>query len=377
MHRLDRSRTVAGVRLASVASINSVLPHRLRNLAPEAVAFGMIGVVNALLYFAIFNLTMAMGAVKATVVATAITTTLAYATEALSAGCELVLNAAVTSVRPSGGGHELDTARGPVRAAHLVNAAGLRSDEVDGMLGHSGFRVTPRRGELIVFDKLARGLVNHVLLPVPTEKTKGVLVSPTIYGNVLLGPTAEDQQDRTRAPCEEAVLRRILAEGVAILPALADETVSATFAGLRPATEHRDIVLAVDDRQSWITVAGIRSTGLSAALGLGEWAAENGSRLLGEARAAPPDDDLDWPKMPNLSASSPRPFEQPGRSAVVCHCEWVTEREIQAALDASIAPGTLGGLKRRTRVMMGRCQGFGCTAAVRSLAPQLFRGAAG
>jgi len=78
MHRLDRSRTVAGVRLASVASINSVLPHRLRNLAPEAVAFGMIGVVNALLYFAIFNLTMAMGAVKATVVATAITTTLAY-----------------------------------------------------------------------------------------------------------------------------------------------------------------------------------------------------------------------------------------------------------------------------------------------------------
>jgi putative flippase GtrA len=78
MHRLDRSRTVAGVRLASADSITSVLPHRLRNLAPEAVAFGMIGVVNALLYFAIFNLTMAMGAVKATVVATAITTTLAY-----------------------------------------------------------------------------------------------------------------------------------------------------------------------------------------------------------------------------------------------------------------------------------------------------------
>ena len=149
-----------------------------------------------------------------------------------------------------------------------------------------------------------------------------------------------------------------------MLPDLADETVSATFAGLRPATEHRDIVLAVDDRQSWITVAGIRSTGLSAALGLGEWAAENGSRLLGEARAAPPDDDLDWPVMPNLSASSPRPYEQPGRSAVVCHCEWVTETEIRTALDAPIAPGTLGGLKRRTRAMMGRCQGFGCTAAV-------------
>ena len=65
------------------------------------------------------------------------------------------------------------------------------------MLGHSNFRVTPRRGELIVFDKLARGLVNHVLLPVPTEKTKGVLVSPTVYGNLLLGPTADDVEDKT------------------------------------------------------------------------------------------------------------------------------------------------------------------------------------
>ena len=71
----------------------------------------------------------------------------------------------------------------PSEAAHLVNAAGLRSDEVNAMLGHSNFRVTPRRGELIVFDKLARGLVNHVLLPLPTEKTKGVLVSPTVYAD--------------------------------------------------------------------------------------------------------------------------------------------------------------------------------------------------
>ncbi|MGE5858273.1 MAG: NAD(P)/FAD-dependent oxidoreductase, partial [Solirubrobacterales bacterium] len=111
------------------------------------------------------------------------TATLAYATEAVAAGCELVLNAAVTEVRPGGGGHEIETSRGPLRATHLVNAAGLRSDEIDAMLGHSGFRVTPRRGELIVFDKLAGGLVNHVLLPVPTGKTKGVLVSPPVYGN--------------------------------------------------------------------------------------------------------------------------------------------------------------------------------------------------
>ena len=146
------------------------------------------------------------------------TATLAFATEALAAGCELVLNAAVTGVRSSGGGHEIETARGPVRAAHLVNAAGLRSDEVDAMLGHSAFRVTPRRGELIVFDKLARGLLNHVLLPVPTEKTKGVLVSPTVYGNVLLGPTADDVEDKTDRSTTAAGLASLMEAGARILP---------------------------------------------------------------------------------------------------------------------------------------------------------------
>jgi len=303
---------------------------------------------------------------------------LAYMRQAILHGATLVTRAAVHAIVRNRTHWRIVTAAGEFAARLVVNAAGLFGDEIEKLRGSQpSFSIRPRKGQFIVFDKPAHDLVSAIILKVPTERTKGVLLARTVFGNLLLGPTAEDQQDRTRAPCEEAVLRRILAEGVAILPALADETVTATFAGLRPATEHRDIVLAVDDRQSWITAAGIRSTGLSAALGLGEWAAENGSRLLGETRAAPPDDDLYWPKMPNLSASSPRPFEQPGRSAVVCHCEWVTEREIQAALDASIAPGTLGGLKRRTRVMMGRCQGFGCTAAVRSLAPQLFRGAAG
>ncbi len=303
---------------------------------------------------------------------------LAYLRQAMLHGATLVTCAAVRAVVRRAREWRLVTATGEFAARLVVNAAGLFGDEIEKLRGSPpGFSIRPRKGQFLVFDKPAHDLVNAIILKVPTERTKGVLLARTVFGNLLLGPTAEDQPDRTHAPCEETVLRRILAEGVSILPALADETVSATFAGLRPATEHRDIVLAVDDRQCWITVAGIRSTGLSAALGLGEWAAEAGSRLLGEARPAPPDDDLDWPVMPNLSACSPRPFEQPGRSAVVCHCEWVTEAEIRAALDAPLPAGTLGGLKRRTRAMMGRCQGFGCMAAVRSLAPRLFQDAAG
>ena len=124
-----------------------------------------------------------------------------------------------------------------------MNAAGLRSDELDAMLGHSEFRVTPRRGELIVFDKLARGLVNHVLLPVPTEKTKGVLVSPTIYGNVLLGPTADDVDDKTDRSTTAAGLASLMEAGARIMPALDEHEVTATYVGLRAATEHRDYQL--------------------------------------------------------------------------------------------------------------------------------------
>jgi glycerol-3-phosphate dehydrogenase len=301
---------------------------------------------------------------------------LAYLRQALLHGGALVTEAAVHAIVRRPEGWRVVTAAGEFAARLVVNAAGLFADQIESLRGgRPSFSIRPRKGQFLVFDKPAHDLITAIILKVPTERTKGVLLTRTVFGNLLLGPTAEDQQSRTHAPCEEAMLRQMLDEGTSMLPALADETVSATFAGLRPATEHRDYVLAVDDKDQWITVAGIRSTGLSAALGLGEWAAENGSRLLGEARAAPPDDDLDWPPMPNLSASSPRPYERPDRSPIACHCEWVTESEINAALYAPIPPGTLGGLKRRTRAMMGRCQGFGCMAAVQGLAPELFRDA--
>src|SRR5262249_29271001 len=146
--------------------------------------------------------------------------------------------------------------------------------EIDAMLGHSGFTVTPRRGELIVFDKLARGLLNHVLLPVPTEKTKGVLVSPTIYGNVLLGPTADDVQDKTDRSTTAAGLASLMEAGSRILPGLADYEVTATYVGLRAATEHRDYQLDAHPDQSYVCAGGIRSTGITGSLAIAEWVRE-------------------------------------------------------------------------------------------------------
>jgi glycerol-3-phosphate dehydrogenase len=296
------------------------------------------------------------------------TTTLAFATEALMGGCELVLNAPVTGARTTGGGHELDTRRGPVRAQHLVNAAGLRSDEVDGMLGHDDFKVTPRRGELIVFDKLARGLVNHVLLPVPTEKTKGVLVSPTVYGNVLLGPTAEDIDDKTDRSTTAAGLAGLMKAGEAIIPALVGQEVTATYVGLRAATEHRDYQLRAHPEQRYVCAGGVRSTGISSSLAIAEWTrdalADAGLQLSG------PGDGVEF-RMPNISEFGIRPHQEPeligsnpdyGR--IVCFCERVTRGEIAAALRSPIPPADADGLRRRTRALMGRCQGFFCAAEI-------------
>jgi glycerol-3-phosphate dehydrogenase len=296
------------------------------------------------------------------------TTTLAFATEAVDHGCVLVLNAPVRGVRASGGGHELDTARGPIRAEYLVNAAGLRSDEIDAMLGHSDFRVTPRRGELVVFDKLARGLVNHVLLPVPTEKTKGVLISPTVYGNVLLGPTADDVEDKTDRSTTSAGLASLMEAGERIIPRLVGHEVTATYVGLRAATEHRDYQLKAHSEQGYVCAGGIRSTGISGSLGIAEWVRD--ALAAAGLELSDPDAETEL-RMPNISEFGTRPYQDrelidadPEYGRVVCFCERVTRGEIQAALASRIPPADADGLRRRTRALMGRCQGFFCAAEV-------------
>jgi glycerol-3-phosphate dehydrogenase len=296
------------------------------------------------------------------------TTTLAFATEAVAGGCELVLNAAVASVRRMDGGHELETGRGPVRAEHLVNAAGLRSDEIDAMFGHSDFRVIPRRGELIVYDKLARGLVNHVLLPVPTEKTKGVLVSPTVYGNLLLGPTAADIEDKTDRSTTAAGLAALMEAGKRIVPALTGQEVTATYVGLRAATEHRDYQLKAHSEQHYVCAGGIRSTGITGSLGIAEWVRE--ALAAAGLDLSEPGGEEEY-RMPNIGEFGTRPYQDaeligrdPDYGRIVCFCERVTRGEIGAALASPIPPADADGLRRRTRALMGRCQGFFCGAEI-------------
>lgn len=296
------------------------------------------------------------------------TTPLAFATEAVVNGVALRLATRVTAVRRLGDAHVLDTTSGAVRARWVVNAAGLESDTVDRRFGHERFTITPRRGELVVFDKLARGLLARTILPVPTATTKGVLVAPTVLGNLVLGPTAEDVPDRTATATTQLGLASLLEKGRRILPTLLDEEVTATYTGLRAATEHTDYQLFVHPDERYVCAGGIRSTGLTASMAIAEHVVDGlrdgGLELLRR-------NDFRAIHMPNLGEAFLRPYADsalvaadPDYGCIVCHCERTTRGEILAATRAPIPARSLDGLRRRTRAGFGRCQGFYCLAEV-------------
>jgi glycerol-3-phosphate dehydrogenase len=298
------------------------------------------------------------------------TVPLAFATEAVVNGVDLRLDHRVTSVSADADVHVLHCGAEQVRARWVINAAGLQSDTVDALFGPSRFRVTPRKGELIVFDKLARRLLRHVILPVPTKKTKGVLVAPTVFGNVLLGPTAQDIDDKDDRATTREGLEFILAKGARILPGLAGEEVTATYAGLRAATESSDYQVHFDAPARYLCLGGIRSTGLSASMGIAEHAVELLSSALPltarhgrkKVRVAPVGE-----AMTRAHEDAALIARDPEYGRIVCHCERVTAGEIRDALRAPVPARGLDGLRRRTRALQGRCQGFYCTDRVVSL----------
>ncbi len=283
----------------------------------------------------------------------------AYVLQALVNGADLRRDCEVLAGRFDGGQWEIETSRGAINAKQVINCAGLYGDVIDQrLLGASEFTIKPRKGQFVVFDKPASKLLKAVILPVPTTTTKGVVIFRTIFGNLAVGPTAEEQLSREDASTEAQALQDLRAKGIEMLPGLATYEVTTTYAGLRPATEHQDYQITQDRARNYITVGGIRSTGLSAALGIARHVARlnTGVGLSGGTISAPI-----CPAPDRLSDYHPRDWQNAGHGGIVCHCEMVTRREIEAVLNGPMPPATLQGLKRRTRVCMGRCQGFYCT----------------
>lgn len=283
----------------------------------------------------------------------------AYILQAMANGAELFRACEVLAGQFDDGTWHLETSRGTLKTKQVINCAGLYGDIIDQRLtGHSAFTIKPRKGQFVVFDKPASELASAVILPVPTKTTKGVVIFRTIFGNLAVGPTAEEQASRTDASTQSETLQELRAKGIEMLPELADFEVTTVYAGLRPATEHQDYQISQDEAQNYITVGGIRSTGLSAALGIARHVATLNANV---AHSGTLIKNPIFPAPDRLSNYHPRDWQSTGNGGIICHCELVTRREIIAALTGPMPPATLQGLKRRTRVCMGRCQGFYCT----------------
>lgn len=300
------------------------------------------------------------------------TTPLAFATEAVLNGAELFLNSPVTSIDSSH--DEWWTLRSGARAISsrwVVNAAGLYADDIEEMITPTDVQIAPRRGQFVIFDKHASSMVSSILLRVPTPRTKGVLIAPTVYGNVLLGPTAEDIEDKTDTRTTHAGISHLLAEGERIIPGINDFEITSTYAGLRAVGPSGYQVDADgSDRYAW--AYGIRSTGLTSSMAIAE-------HLLGRMsdegleidsspapRAASPPLGLNYlgDDRPRTYAEGDRVAADPMAGRLVCFCEEVTLADLETAMSSVIPPRCLQGLWRRTRAMGGRCQGFYCRGSI-------------
>lgn len=292
---------------------------------------------------------------------------LAYLTQSVKHGGKYRFNCEVTGATLDNQLWTLQTTQGEFRSRLVINCAGLFGDIVEAYCHPSPFQIKPRKGQFLVYDKAASGEINAIILPVPTAVTKGVLLSKTIFGNLLLGPTAEEQEDRLHADVSETMLNDLIRQGSQLLPSLTDYDITATYAGLRPATEEKHYRIAHYPEKQWISVGGIRSTGLTAALGIAQHVLSLYKAHFAALFPLTPPETVHWPKMPMLAEHEPRPYQCKSNGGIVCHCERVTRSEIEAVFDSDIPPECLGGLRRRTRAMMGRCNGFFCSNQVAQL----------
>ncbi len=295
----------------------------------------------------------------------------AYLLQAVENGGEVFCDAEVLSGEFDGDNWLVETAAGNISAKYVINCAGLYGDIVNTrVLKECDFSIRPRKGQFIVFDKSARDLLNGVILPVPTERTKGIVLFPTIFGNIVVGPTAEEQESRSDSGVVEETLKQLKTQAIEMLPQLEKTQITATFAGIRPATEEKYYRVSQNEDKNWITLGGIRSTGLTSALGLGLHVS---NIFAGKETCFKRIEDPISVNAPRLAEKFPRDFNTKGYGEMICHCELVTKREIVDALNSKIPAKSLSGLKRRTRATMGRCQGFYCSGKLAKLTEAQFK----
>ncbi len=287
-------------------------------------------------------------------------TTRAYCESAVLNGARVFTSESVVGMSVEESHISVHTSSGLVFAASLVvNAAGLWSDEIARLAGDYSFTLTPRKGQFIIVEE-DHG-VSQIILPVPNRISKGILVTPIVFGGVLLGPTAEEVEDKCDLATTAGGLQQIR-QGVAkLVPAMAGAASVRQFAGLRAVSRTGEYIVrpsSVSERL--LHVAGIRSTGLSASPAIGRYV---GELVRHQLELALRDDFVE--ELPEYLTET-----HADEGDVICLCRSITRGEILAALRSPLPPETLDGLKRRTGAMLGDCQGNICMPRLMQLFQQ-------
>lgn len=259
----------------------------------------------------------------------------------------------------------LETSKGSIETRLVINAAGVYSDVFHNMVSGEKLHITPRKGQYLLMDKAAGDLVKSTLFQLPSKLGKGVLVTPTVHGNLMVGPTAEETDDPEDTSTTAQGLAYLLDKGAVSVNSLPRLTIT-SFAGLRAHEDGGDFVIGeVKDAPGFIDAAGIESPGLTAAPAIGAYVAGIVKELLG---AAEKKDYIGTRKgIPSMALATPEERAEliasdPSYAHVICRCELVTEGEIKNAINRTLGARTVDGIKRRTRAGMGRCQTGFCLA---------------
>lgn len=294
--------------------------------------------------------------------------TIALAENANANGVDFRFNTKVTGFTRGEEGWTVHTEQGDFRTRYVVNAAGVYADVLHNMVSSRKLHITPRRGDYCLLDRQVGGFVSHTVFQLPGKLGKGVLVSPTVHGNIIVGPTAIDIEDRDGTNTTAAGLEELIAKAGISVDNLPIRQTITSFAGLRAHEDHHEFVIGeAEDAPGFVDCAGIESPGLTSAPAIGLTVAELLREKLGlrekEDFIATRKGLLD-PKSLTWDAYQALIRENPAYGQIICRCEQVTEGEIIDAIRRPLGARSLDGVKRRTRAGMGRCQAGFCSPRV-------------
>ena len=294
--------------------------------------------------------------------------TIALAENANANGVDFRFNTKVTGFTRGEEGWTVHTEQGDFQTRYVVNAAGVYADVLHNMVSARKLHITPRRGDYCLLDRQVGGFVSHTVFQLPGKLGKGVLVSPTVHGNIIVGPTAIDIEDRDGTNTTAAGLEELIAKAGISVDNLPIRQTITSFAGLRAHEDHHEFVIGeAEDAPGFVDCAGIESPGLTSAPAIGLTVAELLREKLGlrkkEDFIATRKGLLD-PKSLTKEAYQALIRENPAYGQIICRCEQVTEGEIIDAIRRPLGARSLDGVKRRTRAGMGRCLAGFCSPRV-------------